>query len=689
MLKKDFTSFDLDAVVNELKTKLVDSRVNNIYQLDAKTLLLKLHKTNNPPMRLVLEAGRRLHLTNYSLSKPQTPPAFCMTLRKYLPGGWISDLEQFGFERVVTLKVATKVGTLKLILELFGEGNIVLADEKGEILQALFFKHMRDRNITRKEVYKLPPSNAKNPFKVDIEELEAGLQAAGETEIVKAIARFIGIGGLYTEELLIRAGIEKSKSSANLTNSDLNSVFSALQELLLAVSSQKLEPHIVLDEAGNFIDVLPIKLKRYDKFKIQSYASFSEALDEFYVRVTAAEKAVASIDVGQFKREADRLQRVITDQEKALQENNLEAERDKHIGDTIYAHLSEFQILLNKFSTTWKAGKDLSDVVTKIKVAKQSGHLPESYFESFNGRNLSINIRLADLSFNLNLRKNIYENAAEYYDRGKRSKQKMAGVLAALEDSRKKLSDINDQLRKVEALKIAAPAEALDDIVKNRVKNKEWFEKFRWFKSSEGFLVVAGKDAVSNEVLIKKYTDVYDVVFHTDVLGSPFAVVKTEGKECGEQTLQETAEFAAAYSRAWRESMGSADVYWVNPQQLSKSGPSGEFVPHGAFTISGKRNWQRGVALHLAIGIVEEDGIEFLGGPVNAVKKKTNTYVTLVPGDLKGKDLLKQILRVLILKLSKDEREKMKKATIEDIREFVPYTKGRIMSDSLNKQGHH
>jgi hypothetical protein len=65
--KKEFTSFDTSAVVHELNEALANSRVNNVYQLDAKTLLLKLRKTDAPPLRLVMEAGRRLHLTSYTL----------------------------------------------------------------------------------------------------------------------------------------------------------------------------------------------------------------------------------------------------------------------------------------------------------------------------------------------------------------------------------------------------------------------------------------------------------------------------------------------------------------------------------------------------------------------------------------------------------------------------------------------
>ena len=87
----------------------------------------------------------------------------------------------------------------------------------------------------------------------------------------------------------------------------------------------------------------------------------------------------------------------------------------------------------------------------------------------------------------------------------------------------------------------------------------------------------------------------------------------------------------------------------------------------------------RNVPLRLAIGVVENDEVEFVGGPVEAVKAKAKTHVILEPGDAVGKDLLKQVLRALMLKLPKEQREKVGKSSIEQIREFVPYAKGRIM----------
>jgi hypothetical protein len=313
--------------------------------------------------------------------------------------------------------------------------------------------------------------------------------------------------------------------------------------------------------------------------------------------------------------------------------------------------------------------------------AKDSGAPETALVESFDKRNLLVNVYVDDLRFSLNLRRTLFENAAEYYERGKKAKQKSTGASTALEDSRVKLSKIEKRVREAEAAK-TKPMEVMKELVKRKVKRKEWYEKFRWFTSSDGFLVVAGKDAVSNEVLVKKHAAPDDPVFHADITGAPFVVVKTESKAPSEQVLREAGEFAAAFSRGWREGVGSADVYWVKPEQLSKSGPSGEYVPHGAFAVIGKRNWMRGMPLQLAVGVVGGENVRFIGGPLEAVKAKTKAYVTLVPGDVTGKKFLNQILQALTLKLPKEQREKVEKTSIEQIREFVPYTKGRITKNT-------
>jgi predicted ribosome quality control (RQC) complex YloA/Tae2 family protein len=597
------------------------------------------------------------------------------------------DIEQYEFERVVVLKLKTQEGEMQLILELFGDGNIILVGENGKILQALIYKRMRDRNIVRDETFTFAPSAGKNPMKVSKEEFSEGLRKFGDVEVVRAFSRFLSVGGVNAEEALTRANVDKTRHCSTLSDDEINAIFDALQSLLLQVVNGALEPRLVLDETGGFFDVVPIRLKRYESssFKFQPFPSFNEALDEFYVKVTAVEKALAGIEVDQLRREAERLKRIITDQEKTLVEGEADADKNRLIGDTIYAHSTQMQALLDKFSTAKQNGKDWNAATSEILEEKKTGAEPSIFFESFESRGAIVNVCVNSLRFGLNLRKNMFENAAEYYERGKRIKQKLAGAKKALKETQKKLVEIEAKMAEAHVLESIKPTEAVEELSLHKVKSKEWFEKFRWFISSDGFLVVAGKDAVSNEVLIKKHTETDDVVFHADITGAPFAVVKTKGKEPSERCLRETGEFAAAFSRGWREGFGSVDVYWVKPEQLSKSGPSGEFVARGAFVVSGKRNWMRNVPLKLSVGAVVDEktgDMSFIGGPVDAVKAKTQAYVVVVPGDVKGKELLGRVLRALGGKASRELRDTVIRASVEDVREFVPFGTGRVLDVS-------
>jgi predicted ribosome quality control (RQC) complex YloA/Tae2 family protein len=640
---------------------------------------------DKPSFQLVLEAGKRLHLTSYVLEKPPVPSGFCMALRKYLRGAWLTSIEQYEFERTVIFAFKTKVGGMRLVLELFGEGNVILISQDGKILQALTYKRMRDRNILRGETFAFAPSSGKNPFKISKDELATTLASFGDVEVVRAIARSLSIGGLYAEEVLLRADVEKTKPCKALSSFEFEVFHKNLQTLLSHVSDGKFEPSIVLNSKGEFIDVTPFRLKCYERFDHKFYESFNEALDEFYARIATVEKAITSMKTEKLKQEAERLKRVIESQEKALNEAKAEAEKAKQIGDIIYAHAGELQLLLEKFSAGKRAGKEWSQIVSEVLAEKKADIAPSVFFESFDAKSLTVHVCVDGLRFSLGLQRKLFDEAGRFYERSKRARQKLEGAKAALEESRKKLAEITAKMEEAEILKQVKPAEALKELEKRKIKRKEWFEKFRWFTSSEGFLVVAGKDAVSNKVLIKKYTAPEDIVFHADILGAPFVVVKTQGKKPNERTLKEASEFAAAHSRAWREGFASADVYWVNPNQLSKTAPTGEYVPHGAFVVSGKRNWMRNVPLKVAVGVVEEENgeIKFIGGPIDAVKAKTKVYVAVTPGNQSGRELLNQILKGLAEKTSKEQRGKVLKASIEEIREFIPYGKGMVLRNSF------
>ena len=678
MLKREITSFDVAALVYELNQAILGARINNVYQTDRKTLLLKLQKPNNPAAQLLIEAGKRLHLTSYVVEKPKTPPAFCMALRKYIRNGRLISVKQHAFERIVTFTVKTKTGIMKLITELFGEGNIILVNNQNKILQALKYKKMKDRNILRGEIFQQAPPSGKNPLKISVKDLEP-LKKFGKTEVVRAIARFLSIGGNYAEEILLRAGIDKKKPCSELKDDDIEKIFQNMQDILSQLVNGRFEPCMVLDEKGKIIDVTPIRLKRYEGFQHQKYGSFNEALDEFYTKIITVEKKARAVKEAEEKlqREIARLRRIIESQEKALAEAERKAEKYKKIGNIIYAHLNELQTLMSKILQDKEKGKSWNEIVSEAEAERKAGLKPAEFFKALDWKKLTLNVCIDGLCFELNLRSDLFSNAAKFYEMAKKAKLKADGARTALEETRRKLEEIEAQAEskilkgEVKLAEVKMPAKR---------RRREWFEKFRWFVSSEGFLIVGGKDAVSNEVLIKKYTEPTDIVFHADIVGAPFVVIKCKDGKPSEQTIKEAAEFAASFSRAWREKFGSVDVFWVHPEQLSKGGISGTYVKRGGFIVQGRRNWLRGVELRTAVGVTTSDdgNVKFVGGPVDAVEARTKNYVIVTPGDLRGRELFNKILKKLASKAPEDLRKRILKASIEEIREFVPFGKGHI-----------
>ncbi len=177
------------------------------------------------------------------------------------------------------------------------------------------------------------------------------------------------------------------------------------------------------------------------------------------------------------------------------------------------------------------------------------------------------------------------------------------------------------------------------------VKKREWYEKYRWFITSEGLLAVGGRDASSNEVIIKRYVKPDDYVFHTELPGSPFFVVS--GK-AGEISLKEVATATASFSRAWKMGLTSADVYYVKGEQLSFSAPSGEYMGKGSAMILGKRNYVKGLQLRLGVGLAEINGeLKAYCAPLSSASKMCNWFIEIEPGRLSQAEAAKKIQKKL------------------------------------------
>jgi len=667
-LPKKPTSFDIAAVVVELNkiVKIGNARINNIYQTNPKTIVLKIRNPRMQALNFLIEAGKRMHLTSYQTEKPLKPPSFCMALRKYLRNGVITEISQHEFERIVRIGVKTKYGDFKLIVELFGEGNIILVNPENKILQAMTYKRMKDRNIIRGEKFIFPPSSGLNPLKISKEEFEK-IREMGELEIVKALTRFLSIGGIYAEETLLRAKTQKNTLCKKLKPEELERIYEKLNEIILQVTSGNLEPMIIFDEKGKSIDVTPISLRIYENYRHKAFKAFNEALDEFFIKESLERKEEKISE--KIEKQLKQMQRRLESQKEAIEKIKKEMERKKKIGDLIYLHFHELQTLFQKIEEIRKKGGDWTE---KINVLSSS--FPGVYVQNVNSKKMLVNLKIDEEEVLLNLRHSIQENAAKYYSESKKAEKKLKGALEAIKETKKQVEELKMGLSR------ALAEEKKSKEVPVKVRRKAWYEKFRWFYSSEGFLVLGGKDAATNEMLIKKYAEPEDIVFHADIVGAPFVVIKTGGKKPSEETLMEAAQLAASFSKAWKMELGSLDVYWIKPEQVSKSAPPGQFLKKGAFIIRGKKNYVRHVPLRTAVGLkFKNEEPMVIGGPVEAVSKQTDIYLEIVPGDIPSGRLAKQTLKLLIEKLPKEKCKKISNILVNELQSFIPSGKGRIL----------
>lgn len=255
----------------------------------------------------------------------------------------------------------------------------------------------------------------------------------------------------------------------------------------------------------------------------------------------------------------------------------------------------------------------------------------------------------------LDLKKSLEENAAAYFDQSKACRGKIENIKKAILFTEKKLGL---------ARKKATASISKKLLEKKRKRN--WFEKFHWFFTSNNFLVFGGKDAHSNEQVVKKYLNETDLYFHADIFGAPHCVLKTAGRIPEKSDLIEAACFAGLFSKAWQDGLPFVDVYSVKPEQVSKKAPSGESIGTGAFMIYGKKQWFKKNSMDFSIGLEEtENGFRIISGPKNAIKFHSVFSIDLVQGKLDKNSCSKKLKQLLELK----SREKI---ALEDIQSMLP-----------------
>lgn len=203
---------------------------------------------------------------------------------------------------------------------------------------------------------------------------------------------------------------------------------------------------------------------------------------------------------------------------------------------------------------------------------------------------INIKFIIKNMKLILDTTKTLEENATFYFEKSKKSKKKIEGLKKAIEITKNKLTEKKEVKEQHHYIQ---PSE------------KKPYMKFRWFISSDGFLCMGGKDATTNEIIIKKHVEENDLIFHTELAGSPFFIIKSNNKPIPQTTIEEAAIATASFSRAWNQGFTTAEVYHIKPDQVKKD----LSLPKGSFMIYGKREYHKST-IKLFIGLNSEGYLE-------------------------------------------------------------------------------
>jgi predicted ribosome quality control (RQC) complex YloA/Tae2 family protein len=553
-------------------------------------------------------------------------PPFVKLLRKYLGNGYVTGTRQLSFDRILEIGIRKELPYV-LIFEMFGVGNVIL-NRQGAIVGALKTQTWRHRSIRPRLEYK-PPPQRKDPRAIELSEL-AVLLGQSKADLVRTLATSVNLGGTYAEEVCHRAGLDKDIPANGLDHDQLTRILETIREITDEVVHGAGGVVHLMD--GSKDTVSAIRLSKYLDGPVQSYAFLSEAIQAFYPL-----EASRDVPVSEVESVLERLAHQEAQQAEALVRFKQEIDDDKARADALYINYKQVEQVLGQvnalrnskgWQATVEAFPDLRIDPSEISVTVG--------MEAGDGRHIEVT---------LDLRKDVNENATIHYERVKHNRDKVTGAERALAETRREIK----RLEKAKELEEVDQAERRGG---DRDKRKRfWFESNRWFVTSQGNLVVGGRDAQGNRKVVKRYLKDGDRYVHADIHGAPSIVVKASDiagnpLEITTEALEEACHYAICFSKAWSARIGSGEAYWVNPEQVSTTPQSGEFLPKGGFIIRGKRNLVRNLELELGVGLVEIDGVELIMcAPVRAIRARTDRYYRLVPSKGKKTDVAKRLAK--------------------------------------------
>lgn len=604
---------ELSFLVKEIANQTVGYYVNNIYSINQNSVLFKLHHPEKPDLFLVI-SSIGMWFTSIKIEALEENK-LVKRLRDDLLRLKLVKVEQIGVERIAYLTFSGFDKESVLICEFFGDGNILLCNKDLKVLALLHSIEVRHRELHVGSTYVPPPLKGVNIFEISKENFSELKTISAP--IAKWFGRTFGLPTKYAEEILRTANVDFDLTGESITESNIEDIVLASKTLVNRIVSGDHTPVIVTRE--NSFDVYPIMVTLPDS-EYEEIPSFMEGLDRVFSKVLlekGKEARSGSLD----KKIAD-LQSRIDEQGKAIALVKERAEKISNVAKLIFTFSS-------------RGITSIIDPAASEILKSQNAELVKERGVPF--------LKINDEKVQIRPETSFPAIASTLFDEAK----KQTGAIESIESLRRKNQKDIDKLK-------SQSQESKKAVFFTEFKKKEWFERYRWFYTSDGLLAIGGRDSSSNSAIIRKQLGKNDKVFHAEIFGSPFFIVKDVPESLPFDSLNEVASATVCFSRAWREAMYGMSAYWINPDQVKKAAPSGQFLSRGSFALEGHKNFIKVPGLRLAVGILYHDErYIIMCGPPEPVKKICICYAVIEPG---GSDITETAkrLRVEFIKLQED-----------------------------------
>uniref|UniRef100_A0A182K4I6 NFACT RNA-binding domain-containing protein n=1 Tax=Anopheles christyi TaxID=43041 RepID=A0A182K4I6_9DIPT len=658
MTKTRFNTYDVVCSVTELQ-KLVGMRVNQIYDIDNKTYLIRLAR-NEEKVVLLLESGLRFHTTSFEWPKNVAPSGFTMKMRKHLKNKRLESLQQLGVDRIVDFQFGTGEAAYHIILELYDRGNILLTDCELRILNILR-PHVEGEELRFAVREKYPKDRAKqDDGPPSMEQIKEAIQKAHPGDTLRtALNPILEYGASVIDHVLHKQGLFGCRIGGELPNDpalpkkvkkkqkniakDFSKVFDMETDLAPLMSAIN-EAETMLREAqktpspGYIIqkkEVKPMKegekeeyyftnleyqpylYNQYQGEPFKSFDSFTVAVDEFYSSLESQK-----IDLKAFAQEREALKKlsnVKTDHAKRIEELTKAQLEDRKRAELITRNQDLVDKALLAVQSALAAQMSWTDIQDLVKAAQANKDPVASCIRQLKLEINHISLNLTDPYASLD------EDASEEEDDDSEREDDEAKLepmvvdvdlaLSAFANARryydqrrfaarkeqKTIESSSKALKNAERKTIQTLKDVRTQTTISKVRKVYWFEKFYWFVSSENYLVIGGRDQQQNELIVKRYMRPTDIYVHAEIQGASSVIIKNPaGGEIPPKTLLEAGTMAISYSVAWDAKVVTS-AYWVHSEQVSKTAPTGEYLTTGSFMIRGRKNFLP--PCHLVLGL--------------------------------------------------------------------------------------